>query len=58
MSLDEFQTLYGKDKYTIEADPLFVDYENNDFRLNPDSPAYDIGFEDIDFSDVGIIGNK
>ena len=58
VSLDEFQTLYGKEKYSIEADPLFVDYENNDFRLKPDSPAYDIGFEDIDFSDVGIMKGK
>ena len=54
ISLDEFKRDFGKDKYTIEADPLFVDYENNDFRLKPNSPAYDIGFVDIDFSDVGI----
>ena len=52
--LQKFKTDFGKDKYTIEADPLFVDYENNDFRLKPNSPAYDIGFVDIDFSDVGI----
>lgn len=55
ISLEEFQTVYGNDKYSIEADPMFVDYENNDFRLKEDSPAYSIGFEDIDFSDVGII---
>ncbi len=55
ISLEEFQKDYGNDKYSIEADPLFVDYANNDFRLKENSPAYDIGFEDIDFSDVGII---
>ncbi|MBQ3226755.1 MAG: right-handed parallel beta-helix repeat-containing protein [Clostridia bacterium] len=54
ISLEEFQTAYGNDKYSIEADPMFVDYENNDFRLKPESPAYKIGFRDIDFSDVGI----
>ena len=54
ISLEEFQTVYGNDKYSIEADPMFVDYENNDFRLKPESPAYKIGFRDIDFSDVGI----
>lgn len=54
ISLEEFQTVYGNDKYSIEADPMFVDYENNDFRLKPESPAYKIGFRDIDFSDAGI----
>ena len=55
ISLEEFKTVYGNDKYTIEADPMFYDYENNDFRLKSDSPANGMGFEDIDFSDVGII---
>lgn len=54
ISLEEFQTIYGNEKYSIEADPLFVDYENNDFRLKENSPAYSIGFRPIDFSDVGI----
>ncbi len=54
ISLEEFQTVYGNDRYSIIGDPLFVDYENNDFRLKPDSPAYKIGFRDIDFSGVGI----
>lgn len=56
ISLKEFKTVYGNDKYTLEADPMFLDYEKNDFRLKPGSPAYKMGFEEIDLSDVGIIG--
>jgi parallel beta-helix repeat protein len=43
----------GHDTHSIVLDPLFVDYANNDFTLLPSSPAFDLGFEQIDFSDVG-----
>ncbi len=36
------------------ADPLFKDPKNGDFTLPDNSPAYDIGFEPIDMSDVGV----
>ncbi len=42
------------DKHSIIADPLFVDAENHDYRLKENSPAYEIGFVDIDMSDVGV----
>ena len=35
------------------ADPLFADALNYDFTLAENSPAWDIGFEPIDISDVG-----
>ncbi len=35
------------------ADPRFKDPENGDFNLDPDSPAFQVGFEPIDVSDVG-----
>ncbi len=37
----------------VIADPLFADPFNGDFTLAENSPAYDIGFEPIDVSDVG-----
>jgi len=51
-SLEEWQEA-GQDKHSIVADPLFVDPEHDDFRLKPESPAAQIGFEPWDISDVG-----
>jgi hypothetical protein len=48
----EWQAL-GRDLNSRYADPLFVDVAANDFRLRPDSPALDLGFEPIDLSSVG-----
>ena len=41
-------------KNVLVADPGFADPHNGDFTLPADSPAYDIGFQPIDMSDVGI----
>lgn len=43
----------GKDKHSRYADPLFVDVEARDFRLRPESPAFDLGFRPIDMDGVG-----
>ncbi|MCB1125099.1 MAG: right-handed parallel beta-helix repeat-containing protein [Verrucomicrobiae bacterium] len=43
----------GKDPHSRFADPLFVDADAADFRLKPDSPAFELGFEPIDLSSVG-----
>jgi hypothetical protein len=43
----------GKDVHSVFADPKFVDAENFDFRLHPESPAFDLGFNPIDLSEVG-----
>ncbi|MHC1696261.1 MAG: right-handed parallel beta-helix repeat-containing protein [Eubacteriales bacterium] len=40
-------------KGAVSADPLFKDPFNGDFTLQPDSPAYALGFKDIDLSEVG-----
>lgn len=36
------------DQRSITTDPLFVDAANDDYRLLPNSPAYGIGFKEID----------
>jgi hypothetical protein len=55
-TLENWRTLCDSkyDQRTIIADPLFVDEANDDYRLLPDSPAYDIGFKDIDQDRVGL----
>ncbi len=49
---------FGTGDGDITADPQFVDFENNNFNLKDTSPAYKIGFNKIDTSDVGVIRNK
>ena len=44
----------GIDMHSLATDPLFVDPENGDFRLKPESPALKLGFVPIDFSKVGL----
>ena len=43
----------GYDLHSIVADPLFVDPQAGNFALKPDSPAWSVGFQPIDTSDVG-----
>ena len=40
---------------SMVADPLFVDPENFDFRLRPESPARKLGFKEIDASRIGLL---
>jgi len=35
---------------------LFVDLENDDYSLKPESPAFKVGFKPIDLSQVGLRG--
>jgi len=34
----------GHETESTKEDPLFIDIENGDFRLRPDSPALKLGF--------------
>ncbi|NIK77608.1 hypothetical protein FHS15_002744 [Paenibacillus castaneae] len=46
--------LNGKyDGKTLHADPLFFHAEDGDYRLQPESPAYRLGWIDIEFSKIG-----
>lgn len=55
MSFEEWQAK-GQDKHSIIADPLFVNAEEFDFRLNADSPALKLGFKPIDMTKNGLYG--
>ena len=37
------------------ADPLFVDPDNGDYRLQPDSPAHALGFESFATDQFGLL---
>jgi hypothetical protein len=43
----------GQDQGSILADPRFVSFAHRDWRLQPDSPAFRLGFKPIDLSQVG-----
>jgi hypothetical protein len=44
----------GWDKLSLIADPMFVDWKNDDFRLKPESPAFKLGFEAIPVENIGV----
>ncbi|MFM7181968.1 MAG: right-handed parallel beta-helix repeat-containing protein [Verrucomicrobiales bacterium] len=48
----------GHEKNSILADPLFTDATKGDYRLQPESPAYKLGFKPFDFSKAGVYGAR
>ena len=44
----------GWDKHSLVADPLFMDWKNDDFRLKPESPAFKLGFKKIPVEEIGV----
>ena len=54
-TFDEWQ-VEGHDQESIVGDPLFVNAEQGDFTLRPDSPAFQLGFQPIDLSKSGLQG--
>ena len=49
----EQQRQIGLERHSLLADPKFVDPARQDYRLQPDSPALQLGFEAIDFHRIG-----
>ncbi|MFO1021819.1 MAG: right-handed parallel beta-helix repeat-containing protein [Planctomycetales bacterium] len=45
----------GVEKHSVDADPLFVDRAKGDLRLKPESPAWKLGFEAIDMTQIGLL---
>ena len=43
----------GMDTHSLVADPLFVDPDEDNYRLRPDSPAFKLGFKPIPFDKIG-----
>ncbi|MDF2439714.1 MAG: hypothetical protein JWN98_698 [Abditibacteriota bacterium] len=44
----------GFDKNGLVADPLFVDPQNDNYQLKPNSPAYKVGFQRIPMEKIGL----
>jgi parallel beta-helix repeat protein len=47
----------GFETHSLIADPLFVDPAHENYRLKPESPAFKLGFQAIDFARIGPGGN-
>ena len=47
----------GNDTHSIYKDPLFVDAAKRDLRLKENSPAFALGFKQIDMSKIGLYGD-
>ena len=54
--LDEWTSWQGAgwDKHSLVADPMFVDWQHDDFRLKPESPAFKLGFKPIPVEQIGV----
>lgn len=52
LTLDQWRSI-GSDIHSLVADPKVKDWNNRDFTLAPDSPAFSLGFQPIDMTDVG-----
>jgi hypothetical protein len=52
-NLEEWQKL-GFDEHSVFADPLFVDPDNHNFHVRPESPALRVGFKNFDMDKWGL----
>ncbi len=43
------------DTHSLLADPMFVDPENGDYRVRPESPALKLGFKNFDMDSFGLL---
>ncbi len=53
--LDDFIREMGVDRHSVVADPLFVDAPNRNYTLKKESPAFQLGFKNIDRAQIGRI---
>ena len=54
-SLDDWASwqALGMDRHSLIADPLFVNAAQDDYRLQPNSPAFKLGFQPIPVKEIG-----
>jgi len=52
-TLSEWQAM-GYDRNSVFADPMFVDPDNDDYRVKPESPALELGFENFAMDQFGL----
>ncbi|NWK54471.1 right-handed parallel beta-helix repeat-containing protein [Verrucomicrobiaceae bacterium N1E253] len=45
------------DKHSVTGEPLFLDPKNLDFRIQPDSLAYAVGFQNFDMNGFGVVSS-
>ncbi len=45
---------FGYDHHSIVADPQFTDVAKNDYTLKATSPAFSLGFKQLDIADAGV----
>lgn len=53
LNFDQWRERWGQDKHSLVADPLFLNVNDSDFRLNADSPALQTGFQPFDVMKAG-----
>lgn len=44
----------GVELNSIQSNPMFIDIENSDFKLNANSPAHKLGINEIDINEIGL----
>lgn len=55
LAVPELDNLRGRgfETHSVVADPLFVNPAKDDYRLRPDSPAFQLGFRPVDTRRIG-----
>jgi hypothetical protein len=53
LTWEQWQKERGQDQHSLIADPLFENPKQDDFRLQPNSPALQVGFQPFDTTQAG-----